>query len=382
MVLSMKQHSLFQLINSHLIEYPTPSNLTLFWNYGFLAAMCLVTQLLSGIALAMHFTPHVDLAFLSVEHIMRDVNGGWLIRYIHANGASMFFITVYIHIARGLYYGSYMQPRGLVWTLGVIILILMMATAFMGYVLVWGQMSFWAATVITNFFTAFPIVGDKIVTLLWGGFSVDNATLNRFFSLHYLLPFLIAGVVVVHMAAVHNDGSNNPLGISSHADKISFFPYFFIKDTLGLVGGLIFFSFFVYYSPNSLGHSDNYIPANPMSTPEHIVPEWYFLFAYAILRSIPNKLMGVLALFASLLVLLLLPLINTSAVRSSLYRPLYQKFFWFLVADFFLLSYLGQAPAESPYIEVGQFATIYYFGFFILLVPILGRLEKTLVYSI
>ena len=382
MVLSIKQHSLFQLINAHLIEYPTPSNLTLFWNYGFLAAMCLVTQLLSGIALAMHFTPHVDLAFLSVEHIMRDVNGGWLIRYIHANGASMFFITVYIHIARGLYYGSYMQPRGLVWTLGVIILILMMATAFMGYVLVWGQMSFWAATVITNFFTAFPIVGDKIVTLLWGGFSVDNATLNRFFSLHYLLPFLIAGVVVVHMAAVHNDGSNNPLGISSHADKISFFPYFFIKDTLGLVGGLIFFSFFVYYSPNSLGHSDNYIPANPMSTPEHIVPEWYFLFAYAILRSIPNKLMGVLALFASLLVLLILPLINTSVVRSSLYRPLFQRFFWFLVADFFLLSYLGQAPAESPYIEVGQVATIYYFGFFIILVPILGRLEKNLVSSI
>ena len=382
MVLSIKQHSLFQLINAHLIEYPTPSNLTLFWNYGFLAAMCLVTQLLSGIALAMHFTPHVDLAFLSVEHIMRDVNGGWLIRYIHANGASMFFITVYIHIARGLYYGSYMQPRGLVWTLGVIILILMMATAFMGYVLVWGQMSFWAATVITNFFTAFPIVGDKIVTLLWGGFSVDNATLNRFFSLHYLLPFLIAGVVVVHMAAVHNDGSNNPLGISSHADKISFFPYFFIKDTLVLVGGLIFFSFFVYYSPNSLGHSDNYIPANPMSTPEHIVPEWYFLFAYAILRSIPNKLMGVLALFASLLVLLILPLINTSVVRSSLYRPLFQRFFWFLVADFFLLTYLGQAPPESPYIEVGQVATIYYFGFFIVLVPILGRLEKSLVSSI
>ena len=379
MVLSIKQHSLFQLINAHLIEYPTPSNLTLFWNYGFLAAMCLVTQLLSGIALAMHFTPHIDLAFLSVEHIMRDVNGGWLIRYIHANGASMFFITVYIHIARGLYYGSYMQPRGLVWTLGVVILILMMATAFMGYVLVWGQMSFWAATVITNFFTAFPIVGDKIVTLLWGGFSVDNATLNRFFSLHYLLPFLIAGVVVVHMAAVHNDGSNNPLGISSHADKIAFFPYFFIKDTLGLVGGLLFFSFFIYYSPNSLGHPDNYIPANPMSTPEHIVPEWYFLFAYAILRSIPNKLMGVLALFASLLVLLILPLINTSAVRSSLYRPLYQKFFWFLVADFFLLSYLGQAPAESPYIEVGQIATIYYFSFFIVLVPILGRLEKGLI---
>ena len=378
MILSIKKHSLFQLVNAHLIDYPTPSNLTLFWNYGFLAAMCLVTQLLSGIALAMHFTPHVDLAFLSVEHIMRDVNNGWLIRYIHANGASMFFITVYIHIGRGLYYGSYMQPRGLVWSLGVIILILMMATAFMGYVLVWGQMSFWAATVITNFFTAFPIIGDKIVTLLWGGFSVDNATLNRFFSLHYLLPFLISGAVIVHMAAVHNDGSNNPLGVSSHNDKISFFPYFFIKDTLGLVGGLIFFSFFIYYSPNSLGHPDNYIPANPMSTPEHIVPEWYFLFAYAILRSIPNKLMGVLALFASLLVLLILPIINTSSVRSSLYRPLYQKFFWFLVADFFLLSYLGQAPAESPYIEVGQIATIYYFSFFIVLVPILGRLEKGL----
>jgi quinol-cytochrome oxidoreductase complex cytochrome b subunit len=382
MILSIKQHSLFQLINAHLIEYPTPSNLSLFWNYGFLAAMCLVIQIVSGIALAMHFTPHVDLAFLSVEHIMRDVNSGWLIRYVHANGASMFFITVYIHIARGLYYGSYIQPRGLVWSLGVVILILMMATAFMGYVLVWGQMSFWAATVITNFFTAFPIIGDKIVTLLWGGFSVDNATLNRFFSLHYLLPFLIAGVVIIHMAAVHNDGSNNPLGISSHSDKIAFFPYFFIKDTLGLVAFLIFFSFFIYYSPNSLGHPDNYIPANPMSTPEHIVPEWYFLFAYAILRSIPNKLMGVLALFASLLVLLVLPLINTSAVRSSLYRPLYQKFFWFLVADFILLSYLGQAPAESPYIEVGQVATIYYFGFFIILVPVIGRLEKNLVSSI
>ena len=378
MVLSIKRNVFLNFVNDHLVEYPTPSNLTLFWNYGFLAAMCLVVQIVTGIALAMHYTPHIDLAFLSVEHIMRDVNGGWLLRYTHANGASMFFITVFIHIGRGLYYGSYIQPRGLVWILGVVILILMMATAFLGYVLVWGQMSFWAATVITNFFTAFPIVGDKIVTLLWGGFSVDNATLNRFFSLHYLLPFLIAAVVVIHMAAVHIDGSNNPLGIASHIDKISFFPYFFIKDALGLVGGLIFFSYWVYYSPNTLGHPDNYIPGNPMVTPEHIVPEWYFLFAYAILRSIPNKLLGVLALFASLLVLLVLPFISTSEVRSSIYRSIHQKFYWLLVIDFILLSYIGQAPPESPFIEIGQIASIYYFAYFLLIIPILGRLEKAL----
>lgn len=375
----IKHPPILNIVNAHLVDYPAPVNLSYYWNFGATAGICLGLQIITGIALAMHYTPHVDLAFQSVEHIMRDVNYGWLIRYIHANGASMFFIMIYLHMFRGLYYGSYTVKREALWVSGVVILLLSMATAFMGYVLPWGQMSFWGATVITKLFSAFPVVGDHLVHWLWGGFSVDNATLNRFFSLHYLLPFLIAGVVVVHMAAVHNDGSNNPLGISSQADKIAFFPYFFIKDTLGLVGGLIFFSFFVYYSPNSLGHPDNYIPANPMSTPEHIVPEWYFLFAYAILRSIPNKLMGVLALFASLIVLLVLPIINTASVRSSLYRPLYQKFFWFLVADFFLLSYLGQAPAESPYIEVGQVATIYYFSFFILLVPILGRLEKGLI---
>lgn len=259
MTFSLKNQPIVRLINNHIVDYPTPSNLTLFWNYGFLAGMFLTIQLLSGIALAMHYTPHVDLAFISVEHIMRDVNNGWLLRYVHANGASFFFLVVYIHIGRGIYYGSYVEPRALVWSLGVIILLLMMATAFMGYVLVWGQMSFWAATVITNFFTAFPIVGDKIVTLLWGGFAVDNATLNRFFSLHYLLPFLITGLVIVHIAAVHQDGSNNPLGISSHSDKISFFPYFFIKDTLGLVAMMLLFSFFVYYAPNTLGHTDNYI---------------------------------------------------------------------------------------------------------------------------
>jgi quinol-cytochrome oxidoreductase complex cytochrome b subunit len=378
MILSIKQQPIVQLINDHLVDYPTPSNLTLFWNYGFLAGMCLSVQLVTGIALAMHYTPHIDIAFLSVEHIMRDVNNGWFLRYTHANGASMFFITVFIHIGRGLYYGSYMKPRALVWSLGVLILLLMMATAFLGYVLVWGQMSFWAATVITNFFTAFPVVGDKIVTLLWGGFSVDNATLNRFFSLHYLLPFVITGVVILHMSVVHQDGSNNPLGISSTSDKISFFPYFFIKDTLSLIGLLLFFSFFVFFSPNTLGHSDNYIPGNPMVTPEHIVPEWYFLPAYAILRSIPNKLLGVLALFAAILVLFVLPFVNTSNIRSSLYRPLHQKLFWFLVLDYILLGYLGQQVPESPFIEIGQIASIYYFSYFLILVPCIGRFEKSL----
>jgi len=276
MILRLKEQPIVQIINGHLIDYPTPSNISYFWNFGALAGICLVIQIVTGIALAMHYTAHVDLAFLSVEHIMRDVNGGWLLRYIHANGASMFFIVVYIHIGRGLYYGSYLEPRAFVWILGVVILLLMMATAFMGYVLPWGQMSFWGATVITNLFSAFPLVGSKIVTLLWGGFSVDNATLNRFFSLHYLLPFLISGAVIVHLASVHQDGSNNPLGISSVSDKISFFPYFVLKDLLSLIPFLIFFSFFVFFYPNALGHSDNYIEGNPMVTPEHIVPEWYF----------------------------------------------------------------------------------------------------------
>ncbi len=379
MLLFIKKQPIVQIINDHLIDYPTPSNLSYFWNFGFLAGMCLSVQLLTGIALAMHYSTHVDLAFLSVEHIMRDVNGGWLFRYIHANGASMFFIVVYIHLGRGLYYGSYIQPRALVWVLGVVILLLMMATAFMGYVLPWGQMSFWGATVITNLFSAFPIIGTKIVTLLWGGFSVDNATLNRFFSLHYLLPFMIVGAVLVHMASVHTDGSNNPLGIASTSDKISFFPYFFIKDTLSFIGFILLFSYFVLFAPNSLGHSDNYIPANPMVTPEHIVPEWYFLPSYAILRSIPDKLMGVLALFASILVLLLLPFINTSNIRSSLYRPLYQLFFWFLIADFILLGYIGQQTPDSPFIEIGQAASVFYFAFFLVILPLLGLFEKNLI---
>jgi len=378
MVRSLKHQPIIQLFNDHLVDYPTPSNITYFWNFGSMAGMCLVIQIITGIGLAMHYTAHVDLAFQSVEHIMRDVNGGWLLRYIHANGASMFFIVVYIHIGRGLYYGSYTEPRGFLWVIGVVILILMMATAFMGYVLPWGQMSFWGATVITNLFSAFPLVGSKIVTLLWGGFAVDNATLNRFFSLHYLLPFAIAGAVLIHLAALHQDGSNNPLGITSVSDKISFFPYFFIKDTLSFIAFLLFFSFFVYYSPNALGHPDNYIEGNPMVTPEHIVPEWYFLPSYAILRSIPNKLIGVIALFASLLVLLLLPIISTSKVRSSLYRPLHQKFFWFLVADFILLGYIGQQTPETPFIEIGQIASVYYFMYFLVIIPCLGLLESKL----
>jgi len=379
MVRTLKKQPIIQLFNDHLVDYPTPSNITYFWNFGSMAGMCLVIQIITGIGLAMHYTAHVDLAFQSVEHIMRDVNGGWLLRYIHANGASMFFIVVYIHIGRGLYYGSYTEPRGFLWVIGVVILILMMATAFMGYVLPWGQMSFWGATVITNLFSAFPLVGTKIVTLLWGGFAVDNATLNRFFSLHYLMPFAIAGAVLVHLAALHQDGSNNPLGITSTSDKISFFPYFFIKDTLSFIAFMLFFSFFVYYSPNTLGHPDNYIEGNPMVTPEHIVPEWYFLPSYAILRSIPNKLIGVIALFASLLVLLALPVISTSKVRSSLYRPLHQKFFWFLVADFILLGYIGQQTPETPFIEIGQIASVYYFMYFLVIIPCLGLLESKLI---
>jgi ubiquinol-cytochrome c reductase cytochrome b subunit len=378
MIISLKKNSIVQLINAHLIDYPTPSNISYWWNFGFLAGMCLGIQIVTGIALAMHYTPHVDLAFLSLENIMRDVNGGWLLRYLHANGASMFFIVVYIHIGRGLYYGSYAEPRGLVWILGTVILLLMMATAFMGYVLPWGQMSFWGATVITNLFSAFPIVGSKIVTLLWGGFSVDNATLNRFFSLHYLMPFVIAAFALIHIAAVHENGSNNPLGISSVNDKIGFFPYFVLKDSLSFVAFIMFFSFFVYFYPNDLGHPDNYIPGNPMVTPEHIVPEWYFLPSYAILRSIPNKLLGVLALLASILILLILPVVNSSAIRSTLYRPLHQKFFWLLVADYILLGYLGQQVPESPFIEMGQIASIYYFAYFLIIIPALGRLEKSL----
>ena len=372
---------IINLLNDHLIDYPTPVNINYLWNFGSMAGIFLVVQILTGIFLAMHYTPHVDLAFLSVEHIMRDVNNGWLLRYLHANGASMFFGVVYIHVARGIYYGSYQKPRGFVWVVGVVILILMMATAFMGYVLPWGQMSFWAATVITNLFSAFPIVGEPIVAWLWGGFSVDNATLNRFFSFHYLLPFLIIGAVLAHLAVLHQNGSNNPLGVQAATDKIPFYHYFIIKDLFSWVVAFIFYFGFVFFAPNYLGHTDNYIEANAMVTPSHIVPEWYFLPFYAILRSIPHKLGGVIAMFAALLVLLLLPYLNTSEVRSSSFRPIHRQFFWLLVLDYFILGWIGGCAPETPYLEIGQLATFFYFFYFLFIVPILGILEKKLLDS-
>ena len=373
------KNNLLSFVDSHIINYPTPINLNYMWSFGSTAGLCLVIQIITGIFLAMHYTPHIEYAFSSVEHIMRDVNNGWLIRYLHANGASMFFIVTYSHIFRGLYYGSYMNPRGPLWVSGVIILLIMMGTGFMGYVLPWGQMSFWGATVITNLASAIPVVGEPIVQWLWGGFSVDNATLNRFFSLHYLLPFLIVGLVIVHLSLLHTTGSNNPLGINKNVDTVSFYPYFYVKDLFAFLALVAFFSFFVFFYPNTLGHADNYIPANPLVTPAHIVPEWYFLPFYAILRSIPDKLGGVVAMVGAILILAILPVINTSEIRSSKFRPIYGIAYWFLVSDFLLLGWIGQKPVETPYIEVGQVATVFYFLFFIILVPVIGIVEKTLI---
>ena len=367
----------FTFMHHEMHEYPTPKNLNYWWNFGSLAGIVLVIMLVTGIVLAMHYTPHVDYAFQSVERIMRDVNYGWLIRYIHANGASFFFIVVYIHIFRGLYYGSYKAPRELLWILGVVILLLMMATAFMGYVLPWGQMSFWGATVITNLFSAIPGIGDWIVTLLWGGFAVDNPTLNRFYSLHYLLPFLIVGVVVLHILALHRFGSNNPLGIDvrGEQDSIPFHPYYTVKDMFGLGMFLIAFSAVVFFMPNALGHADNYIPADPLVTPAHIVPEWYFLPFYAILRAIPDKLLGVVAMFASIGVLFILPWLDRSPVRSGNFRPIFRVFFWVLLADCVLLTWLGAKPPEGIYVILARIGTAYYFFHFLLLLPALSIFE-------
>lgn len=370
---------LLSILDNHIIDYPTPINISYAWSFGALAGICLVVQIVTGIFLAMHYTPHIDLAFSSVEHIMRDVNNGWLIRYMHANGASMFFIVVYSHIFRGLYYGSYMTPRELLWCSGVLIFLLMMATAFLGYVLPWGQMSFWGATVITNLFSAIPFAGPSIVEWLWGGFSIDNATLNRFFSLHFILPFLIAGLVIAHIALLHRDGSNNPLGIDSRSDSIPFYPYAYVKDLFSLIVFIVFFSIFLFYFPNLLGHPDNYIPADPMSTPAHIVPEWYFLPFYAILRSIPDKLGGVAAMGGAIVILFFLPFINTSEVRSSTFRPIYRKLFWFLFADFLLLGWIGQEIVETPFVQIGQIATAFYFFYFLVLIPFVGLLETSLI---
>lgn len=375
---SILKQPLLSVVNDHLVDYPTPSNLNYMWSFGSLAGICLLIQILSGIFLAMHYTPHVDLAFASVEHIMRDVEGGWFLRYLHANGASMFFIVVYLHILRGLYYGSYASPRELVWIVGVVILLLMIITAFIGYVLPWGQMSFWGATVITSLASAIPVVGDDITHWLWGGFSVDNATLNRFFSLHYLLPFIIAGASIVHIAALHQYGSNNPLGSYAAMDKVPFYPYFYVKDLIGWMVFALFFSAFVFFAPNDLGHPDNYIPANPMATPAHIVPEWYFLPVYAILRSIPNKLGGVAAIGLVFVCLFALPFLHTSPVRSSSFRPLFKKFYWLLVADCVLLGWIGMQPVEDPYVLVGQIASVFFFVFFLVIVPGLGKMEDAL----
>lgn len=367
---------LLAVVNNHIVDYPTPVNLSYLWGFGSLAGLCLIIQIVTGIFLAMHYTPHVDLAFASVEHIMRDVNNGWLLRYLHANGASMFFIVVFLHIFRGLYYGSYAYPREHLWCSGVLILFLMMATGFIGYVLPWGQMSFWGATVITNLISALPFVGEPIVEWVWGGFSVDNPTLNRFFSLHYTLPFVIAALSLVHLALLHLEGSSNPLGVDTTGDKIPFYPYFYVKDLFGFLLMMVVFMVFVFFYPNTLGHPDNYIPANPMVTPAHIVPEWYFLPFYAILRSIPHKLGGVIAMFAAIAGLALLPFINTSEVRSSAFRPIFRKFFWLFVVDCLILGWIGQNVVEYPYVEVGQVATAYYFFFLFVVIPVLGRLES------
>lgn len=367
------------LIHSSFVAYPTPRNLNYWWTFGGILSFMLGVQIITGIVLAMHYTPHVDLAFNSVEAIMRDVNYGWLLRYLHSNGASMFFIAVYIHIFRGMYYGSYKEPREVLWILGVIIYLLMMATGFLGYTLPWGQMSFWGATVITNFFSAIPGVGETVVTWLWGGYAVGNPTLNRFYSLHYLLPFVIAGVVVLHVWALHVVGQNNPAGIEPKSDKdtVPFTPYATVKDGFFMVVFSIMFAWFVFYTPNYLGHADNYIPANPAVTPAHIVPEWYYLPFYAILRAIPDKLLGVLAMFGSIAILAFLPWLDTSKVRSARYRPLYRQFFWLFVAVCIGLGWLGSKPAEGIYTLIARILTFYYFAHFIIVLPLLGIFEKT-----
>jgi ubiquinol-cytochrome c reductase cytochrome b subunit len=369
---------ILSLIHSSFIAYPTPRNLNYWWTFGGILTFVLVVQIVTGVVLAMHYVPTAADAFNSVEHIMRDVNYGWLLRYVHANGASMFFIAVFIHLFRSLYYGSYKEPREVLWILGVIILLLMMATAFMGYVLPWGQMSFWAATVITNLFSAVPLVGESIVTWLWGGYAVDQPTLQRFYSLHYLLPFVLFGVVILHVWALHHVGQNNPTGIDVKSDKdtVFFTPYATSKDSFALVVFLIVFAWFVFYQPNFLGHPDNYVRANPLQTPAHIVPEWYFLPFYAILRAIPDKLGGVVAMFGSIFVLFFVPWLDTSKVRSARFRPLYKQFFWILVLVCIGLGYLGAKPPEGGYVIAARILTAYYFVHFLVILPLLGFVEK------
>lgn len=369
---------IFSLIKGQAMDFPTPKNLNYWWTFGGILAIMLVIQLLSGIVLVMHYTPTADGAFASVEHIMRDVNYGWLLRYLHANGSSMFFVAVYIHIFRGMYYGSYKEPREVLWMLGVFIFIVMMATAFMGYVLPWGQMSFWGAKVITNLFSAIPYVGDTVVTWLWGGYNVGAPTLNRFFSLHYLLPFVLCALVFLHIWALHVPGNANPTGVEvkSEADTVPFHPYYTMKDLYAIMLFLMVTAAFLFFAPNYMGHADNYIEANPLVTPTHIVPEWYFLPFYAILRAIPDKLFGVIAMFSALLVLLALPWLDSSKVRSGKYRPLFKQFFWLFVLDCLVLGVVGGNPPEGHWVIIGRIATAYYFFHLLILLPILGMIEK------
>ena len=387
---------IFSLMEEHVNTFPTPKNLNYWYTFGGILTFMLLVQIITGITLVMHYTPHVDLAFQSVEHIMRDVNGGWLLRYTHAVGASMFFVAVYVHIFRGMYYGSYKEPRELLWILGVVIFLVMMATAFMGYVLPWGQMSFWGATVITNLFSALPVIGQDIVVWLWGGFSVENPTLNRFFSLHYLLPFVLCAIVGLHIWALHTTGNNNPLGIDTKGeqDTLPFHPYYTVKDAFALVMFCIFFAFWIFYQPNYLGHPDNYIEADALSTPAHIVPEWYFLPFYAILRAVPDKLLGVIAMFAAIAVLFVLPWLDTSKIRSGTFRPLFKRFFWIFAVDCVLLGYIGGRSPDGSFLAdlglmehhagdsvfltntvVGRIATVYYFAHFLVILPLLGLIE-------
>nr|YP_009387890.1 cytochrome b [Squatina squatina]ART32809.1 cytochrome b [Squatina squatina]UFQ24686.1 cytochrome b [Squatina squatina] len=369
-----KTHPLFKIINNTLIDLPTPSNISIWWNFGSLLGLCLIIQILTGLFLAMHYTADISIAFSSVVHICRDVNYGWLIRNIHANGASIFFICIYLHIARGLYYGSYLSKE--TWNIGVILLFLLMATAFVGYVLPWGQMSFWGATVITNLLSAFPYVGNTLVQWIWGGFSIDNATLTRFFAFHFIFPFLIFGLTLIHILFLHETGSNNPTGINSDMDKIPFHPYFSYKDILGFLVVILLLTLLALFSPNLLGDAENYIPANPLVTPPHIKPEWYFLFAYAILRSIPNKLGGVLALLFSIFILLLVPLLHTSKQRSNTFRPFTQFLFWMLITNTIILTWIGGQPVEQPFIFIGQIASIFYFLLFLIIIPLTGWYEN------